>query len=153
MKSILFVCTGNICRSPTADAIFRKLVKENGLKIEVDSAGTHGYHIGDPPDPRTIKTALQYGIDMSPLRARKLELSDFSKFDTLIAMDNSHLSMMTKIAPPSTHHKIELFLNSLEGFENQDTPDPYYGDIRGFDDVFHLINKGCTALLKKIQQI
>ena len=144
MKSILFVCTGNICRSPSADAIMRHLVEKQGKDILIDSCGTHGYHVGEPPDSRSIDIAAQNGIEMSFLRARKLEQQDFEKFDALIAMDNGHLATMQSLCPPEYKHKLSLFLN-----DNQDVPDPYYGSMQNFEDVFDLIYQGCEALLTK----
>lgn len=150
MQSILFVCTGNICRSPTADGIFRQLVLDRKLNITVDSAGTHGYHIGDAPDRRTMQTAKARGIDLSPLRARKLVREDFDQFDLLLAMDNGHLGMMQAMASTPAHQeKIALFLDILDTRQGQDVPDPYYGGAQGFEDVYDLVYAGCEAWLER----
>lgn len=128
----------------------RDLCAKQGLDFLVDSAGTHGYHIGDPPDHRSIQIARQNSVDMSSLRARKLAADDFSRFDTLIAMDNGHLKIMQMLAPSGTAHKVSLFLDVLDDYAGQDVPDPYYGDIKGFEDVFSLIHRGCEAWLKQL---
>lgn len=150
MKSILFVCTGNICRSPTADAILRHLVKEEGLDITVDSAGTHAYHVGEQPDDRTIKTAQSQGIEMSDLRARKLQKSDFDKFDCLIAMDNGHLQAMKQLAKQHHQNKLHLFLDFTTEHKGKDVPDPYYGTQKDFNHVYSIVFKGCKNILNSI---
>ena len=147
MKFVLFVCTGNICRSPTADAILRHLVDKQNLDVLIDSVGTHGYHVGEQPDHRAIEVAAKSGVEMSFLQARKLEQKDFEKFDHLFAMDNGHLSSMKTLCPPEHAHKLHLFLDSLAGHEGQDVPDPYYGSMRDFEEAFDLIYRGCEALL------
>ena len=150
MKSVLFVCTGNICRSPTADAVFRQLVKEVGRDILIDSVGMHGYHVGEAPDHRAIEIAADKGIEMEFLTARKLDPNDFEKFDLLLAMDNGHLSSMQNLCPPEHAHKLRLFLDTLEGHEGQDVPDPYYGSMQNFKTTFDLIYRGCESLLAEI---
>lgn len=152
MKSVLFVCTGNICRSPSADAIFRHLAEEKSHDILIDSVGTYGYHVGEPPDHRSIEIASGKGIEMSFLRARKLERNDFEKFDILFAMDNGHLETMQSLCPDEYTHKLRLFLDGLEGYEGQDVPDPYYGSMRDFEETFDLIYRGCEALLSDLQK-
>ena len=152
MTSVLFVCTGNICRSPTADAVLRHLAQEQKLNYTIDSAGTHGYHIGEQPDPRTMQTAHSNGINMTMLRARKLQKADFENFDYLIAMDNGHLNTMQKIAPKEHHRKIHLFLDFTESYKGQDVPDPYYGEQNGFDHVFALVKEGCGKILESLNQ-
>ena len=147
MKSILFVCTGNICRSPSADAILRHLAEERNLDLLIDSVGTHGYHVGERPDHRSMEVAASKGIEMSFLKARKLEQNDFEKFDCLVAMDNGHLSTMKNLCPSEHDHKLHLFLDYLEGHEGMDVPDPYYGSMRDFEEAFDLIYQGCQALL------
>lgn len=150
MKSFLFVCTGNICRSPTADAIFRHLTEKEGRDILIDSVGTHGYHVGEAPDPRAIEIASDKGIEMEFLTARKLSSHDFEKFDFLLAMDNGHLATMQNLCPPEHAQKLRLFLDMLDGHEGQDVPDPYYGSMQDFKDTFDLIYRGCEALLDEI---
>jgi protein-tyrosine phosphatase len=140
---ILFVCTGNICRSPTAEAVFRHQVLEAGLdgRFQIDSAGTHGYHIGDPPDSRAIATALQRGVDMRGLKARKVRPDDFRAFHHVYAMDRGHHGLLMAFAPLPPFGELSLFL------ENTDVPDPYYGTSKDFEDVYDLIEKGSAALL------
>ena len=150
MKSVLFVCTGNICRSPTADAVFRHLVEKEGRDILIDSVGTHGYHVGEPPDHRAIDVASDKGIEMDLLTARKLNADDFEKFDLLFAMDNGHLASMQNLCPPEHAHKLRLFLDTLDGYEGMDVPDPYYGSMQDFKTTFDLIYRGCEALLAEI---
>lgn len=144
---VLFVCTGNICRSPTAEAVFRHLVKAVGLedRFIVDSAGTHGYHIGDPPDPRSIAAAVKRGIDMRPLRARKVEEADFSRFHYILAMDGGHQRILSRFSAQPPYGTLGLFLG--EG----DVPDPYYGALKGFEDVYDLIEGRCNRLLSDIR--
>jgi protein-tyrosine phosphatase len=146
---ILFVYTGNICRSPTAEAVFRDLVRKSGLedRFHIDSAGTQGYHTGDPPDPRAIALALERGIDMREIRARKVTAGDFAKFHHVYAMDSGHKSFLTTFAPVFPYGKLGLFL------EEGDVPDPYYGTRRDFEEVFDMIDKGSTKLLKDLRKI
>lgn len=154
MTSCLFVCTGNICRSPTAEAVFIHLVKRKfpdiTQEITTDSAGTHGYHIGEPPDKRARDIASKHGVDMSYIRARKFDIKDFDRFDYIFAMDNSHYTYLKGKGPKESEHKIHLFLDFLEGFEGADVPDPYYGGLDGFEQVFRLINDGCEAIISAI---
>src|SRR6478672_5503423 len=113
--SVLFVCTGNICRSPTAEGILRKRVEELGLEVVVDSAGTHGYHVGDAPDPRSIKAAARRGYDISRLKGRKLSSDDFERFDFVVALDDEHMRLMRRNCPPELQHK----LHEMMGFASQ----------------------------------
>jgi protein-tyrosine phosphatase len=142
---ILFVCTGNICRSPTAEGVMRTLLESAGLgrQIEVDSAGTHGYHIGELPDPRTQKAALRRGYDLSALRARKVALEDFTRFDHVLAMDAGHLHLLRRVCPPEHHAKLSLFLH-------KDVPDPYYGDAKDFERVLDLAEEGARAWIARL---
>lgn len=152
MYKVLFVCTGNICRSPTAEGVFRALAKQAGVaeKMLVDSAGTHGYHEGEPPDGRSIITAKQNGIDLSGQAARRLRLDDFTEFDLILAMAQSHYDFMERIRPEGSKAELALFLNFLPGFEHQDVPDPWFGHEDGFQHVFDLVHSGCEVLLDHV---
>lgn len=148
MTSVLFVCTGNICRSPTADGMLRKLIKDAGISnISVDSCGMTGYHIGERPDHRTCQIAKQRGLDLTHLRARRIEKDDIEMFDYLLAMDKGHLSELKAFFPQEHHDKIHMFMSFADGDNPRDVPDPYYGGIKGFDDVFDMVEEGCLALL------
>lgn len=152
MKSVLFVCTGNICRSPTADGIFRQMVAAAGLdgRVRVDSAGTHGYHIGDPPDPRTVQAARVRGYDLAALRARKLVAGDFQDFDLILAMDRGHLEIMQRLAPTGSPAQLSLFTRFAPApYTDRDVPDPYYGGAKGFVDVLDMVEAGARALLPR----
>ena len=153
MTRVLFVCTGNICRSPTAEGVARHLIATAGLgdRVEVDSAGTHGYHVGEAPDPRTQKAARLRGYDLSGLRARKLEERDFQEFDLLLAMDRGHLESMRRLCPPVYQPRLRLFM-AFDGsgqFEDE-VPDPYYGGPRGFDLVLDMCEHGVRGLLETV---
>ena len=150
MTRVLFVCMGNICRSPTAHGIFREQVRDAGLEAEImiDSAGTHAYHIGEPPDPRSIETAHRYGIDISDLRARQVSTADFASFDYIFAMDRDNLERLLAQCPKNDQHKLRL-MRALAG-EELDVPDPYYGGDSGFDDVFQMLTAASSALLASL---
>ena len=152
MYKVLFVCTGNICRSPTAEGVFRDLAEKAGLadKMLIDCAGTHGYHENEPPDSRSIITAKQNGVDISAQTARRLRMEDFAEFDLLLAMAQSHYDFMEGIRPNDSRAEIALFLNFLPGFEHQDVPDPWFGHEDGFQHVFDLVHSGCEVLLDHI---
>jgi protein-tyrosine phosphatase len=152
MYKVLFVCTGNICRSPTAEGVFRELARQAGVaeKMLIDSAGTHGYHEGEPPDGRSIITAKQNGIDLSGQTARRLRLDDFTEFDLILAMAQSHYDFMSRIRPKGSKAELALFLNFLPGFEHQDVPDPWFGHEDGFQHVFDLVQSGCENLLDHV---
>ncbi|MEC7576342.1 MAG: low molecular weight protein-tyrosine-phosphatase [Pseudomonadota bacterium] len=143
MKSVLFVCTGNICRSPSADGILRHLAQAKGLDLKIDSCGTHGYHIGEPPDHRSIETARAKGVDISALRARKIAPQDFEAFDILFAMDQGHMRILEQHCPPEYRHKLQMFLS-----DESDVPDPYYGSQKDFEHVFALCYKACQDILE-----
>ena len=154
MTRVLFVCLGNICRSPTAHAMFEHLVQEAGLssRIEVDSAGTGDWHIGHPPDKRATATAKARGIDMTHLRARQFCREDFLEFDYVLAMDNSNLSDMRALEPAEHQAHVGLFLDFASRFSEREVPDPYYGGDDGFEHVFDLVEDASRGLLKKIQE-
>ncbi|ENO78959.1 low molecular weight protein-tyrosine-phosphatase [Thauera sp. 63] len=152
MTKILFVCTGNICRSPTAEAVARHFISTGGLDglIEVDSAGTHGYHVGEAPDPRTRKAAQLRGYDLSALRARKLDPFDFQRFDLLLAMDRGHLETMRRLCPEVYRPRLGLFMEYARNSEYDEVPDPYYGGPRGFDVVLDMCEDGVKGLLETV---
>jgi protein-tyrosine phosphatase len=147
-RRILFVCLGNICRSPLAEGILRTLADERGLasKVETDSAGTGGWHQGDPPDQRSIETGRAHGIDISRLRGRKVTANDFNTFDLIFAMDRSNLRDLVRIAPHDSSADIHLFMDFVSG-EKRDVPDPYYGDMQDFESVYAMLATGCERLL------
>ena len=150
---VLFVCMGNICRSPTAHGVFQSLVDEQGLggSIQVDSAGTHSYHIGSPPDLRSQATAQSRGIDLAGLRARRFVTTDFIEFDYLLGMDHANLADMLAIKPDDeVRARAKLMLEYADSFEQQEVPDPYFGD-EGFDLVFEMIDDAARGLLKDIR--
>lgn len=149
--SILFVCMGNICRSPLAEGIFLHLVgKQPGVEgFDVDSAGTGGWHEGDPPDRRSIAVARRHGIDISNQRARKIRPEDFERFDVIVAMDRNNLAELTRIAPPGALERIHLFSNLAHGTA-EDVPDPYYGDMDAFEAVYNMLFAGCSWLAEGI---
>lgn len=152
MKKVLFVCMGNICRSPTAEGIFRNVLESYGLseKVMVDSAGTHAYHIGNPPDPRAQETALRRGVDLSRLRARKVAVEDFQVFDYILAMDRENLHHLQQICPQEAERKLKLFLEYAPDCNELEVPDPYYGGINGFERVYDMIEAASTGLAKDI---
>jgi protein-tyrosine phosphatase len=147
---VLFVCTGNICRSPTAEAVFRKLVADAGLSkaILTDSAGTHGYHIGEPPDPRAQASAAGRGYDLSALRARRVERADFQRFDLIVAMDRGHLAALSRIADSFAAGKLKLMMSYASRFTDKDVPDPYYGGPQDFERVLDMIEDAARGLLE-----
>lgn len=153
MVKVLFVCLGNICRSPTAEGVFRKHVLEAGLedRIHVDSAGTHAYHVGEPPDQRAQETAARRGIDLSTLRGRRATQADLDEFDYVLAMDTENFHNLHAIA--EEHHKprIQLFLEFAPELEDSEVPDPYYGGPSGFDRVIDMIDEAAAGLLQEIR--
>jgi len=147
---VLFVCMGNICRSPTADAVFRQFVKEADVEhmIEVDSAGTHAYHIGHPPDHRSQQAALQRGYRMDDLRARAVSSSDFEAFDYILAMDRENLALLRQRSPKQYNQKIQLFMTyGKNAEEDVEVPDPYYGGQQGFELVLDMVEEASRGLL------
>lgn len=154
MVRVLFVCMGNICRSPTAHGIFAALVKQHALEyeIEVDSAGTHGYHIGNPPDPRAQASALKRGIDLSGLRARRVESIDFEKFDYVLAMDRDNYNHLARLCDARHKTKLRLFMEFAPHLKLHEVPDPYYGGAAGFERVVDMVEAAAQGLLDDIRQ-
>jgi low molecular weight protein-tyrosine phosphatase len=152
--SVVFVCMGNICRSPTAEAVFRHFVESAGLSahIDVDSAGTHDYHIGDPPDQRTQRAARQRGYDMGALRGRQVEAGDFHRFDYVLAMDRGNLAILQNLAPPDSGIQAQLFLEFARHHAESEVPDPYYGSEDGFERVLDMVEDAAQGLLQEIRQ-
>lgn len=152
--NILMICTGNICRSPTAEGVLRHRLQAEGLaaRVTVDSAGTHDYHIGEPPDPRSIRTALQYGVDLRPLRARQVTTEDFRRFDLLLAMDDGHFRALQKLRPQQASGSLRHYLDFAVDAGLREMPDPYYGDQAGFERVFRLCQAATDGLLAHIRE-
>lgn len=144
---VLFVCTGNICRSPTAEAVFRHKVRAAGLesRFRIDSAGTHGYHVGEQPDSRSIATALAMGVDMRDLRARKVSSNDFSGFDYIFAMDSGHFSHLSRF--DNADGRLFMYLT---GTAHSEMPDPYYGSQKDFDLVYRLVEEETERLISRL---
>lgn len=152
MIKVLFVCMGNICRSPTAQGAFEKVVKDAGLEkqIFIDSAGTHAYHVGENPDLRSQSAAKKRGLDLSKQRARKVSLNDFEKFDYILAMDQDNYSSLKLICPNQYLDKIKLFLEYAPEMGSKEVPDPYYGGEKGFERVLDLTEAASQGLLAAI---
>jgi protein-tyrosine phosphatase len=146
---ILFVCMGNICRSPTAEGVFRRMLSQRAphLQIEIDSAGTHGYHVGSPPDDRSVAAARSRGIDLSGLRARAVSTEDFSYYDLILAMDEENLQELRRRAPEVTRNRIRLLMDFAPAALSRTVPDPYYGGPQGFEDVLDLLEEAAEGLL------
>jgi len=152
MVKVLFVCMGNICRSPTAEGVFRHKVEQADLNehFTIDSAGTHAYHVGNPPDSRATEAALKRNIDLSNQRARRVSADDFSAFDYVIAMDESNRDDLLAICPAGYEDRVHLFLDFGNSNETE-VPDPYYGQGRGFEIVLNLVEDASDGLLNQLQ--
>lgn len=152
-KRILFVCHGNICRSPTAEGVARRYLQTRGLahRIEVESAGTHGYHVGEPPDPRTVAAAQRRGIDLGGKRARRVGLQDFETFDLVLAMDRHNFSNLEQVCPPEHRGKLRLFMSYSRRFDTDEVPDPYFGGPSGFDRVIDMVEDAVEGLLEELE--
>ncbi len=150
---VLFVCMGNICRSPTAEAVFRRTVEQAGLGdfIECDSAGTHDYHIGEPPDHRAQNAASRRGYDMSQLRGRQVSPRDFDDFDYVVAMDRRNRSLLEGLCPPGREEKLMLFCDFHADHAGREVPDPYYGGERGFEQVLDLIEAVSASIVDRLK--
>lgn len=151
---VLFICMGNICRSPTAHGVFRDLVAKHGLadSIVIDSAGTHAYHVGSPPDRRAQETAKRRGVDLADLVARRVETSDFDRFDYVVAMDQDNFMSLSAICPDAHVDKIHLFMDFADDMRTREVPDPYYGGPSGFERVFDLVQAASEGLLADIRR-
>jgi protein-tyrosine phosphatase len=151
---ILFVCLGNICRSPSAEAVFRAIATREApeLLIEVDSAGTAGYHIGDAPDSRSQAAARRRGYDMAPLRARVVEPADYERFDLLLAMDENNYTVLRQRAPATYRDRVRLFLDFAPDCGMNEVPDPYYGGPSGFEHVLDLVEEASRGLLMHLRE-
>jgi protein-tyrosine phosphatase len=151
---ILFVCLGNICRSPTAEGVLRSLAAREApeMSIDVDSAGTAGYHVGEPPDARTRQAAARRGYDLAALRARVIEPEDFERFDLILAMDRENLQVLKRRAPAGAHERLRLFLEFAPHVGDEDVPDPYYGGPNGFEEVLDLVEAAARGLLTHLRQ-
>ena len=154
MVRVLFVCLGNICRSPTAEGVFRATVDAAGLAgaIEIDSAGTGAWHVGQPPDSRAQAAARQRGFDLSAQRARQVKSDDFAAFDHIVAMDRNNLATLSAAAPDAARHKMRLFMDFAPGVGEAEVPDPYYGGTDGFADVLDMVEAASVGLLEHIRQ-
>jgi len=154
LVQVLFVCTGNICRSPTAEGVFRALVGREGLvdRVGADSAGTHHYHVGEPPDQRSAAAAAKRGVAIDGLRARQARAGDFDVFDMVVAMDRSHHVELARLCPPGREGRLHLFMHFAPDYAVEDVPDPYYGGSGGFERVLDMIEAGCKGVLEHIRR-
>lgn len=153
MVNVLFVCMGNICRSPMAEGIFRREIARAGLldKVNIDSAGTHSYHVGSKPDQRAQNAASKRGANISGLRGRQVADGDFEKFDYILVMDTANLNNLKRRAPARLHGKLRLLLSYSRKYPNLDVPDPYYGGISGFEENLDMIEDAVQGLIREIQ--
>ncbi len=145
MKKVLFVCTGNICRSPTAEGVLRHLARDANVPIHVESAGTHDYHVGNAPDQRSQQHARGRGYDLSTQRARQVRRRDFEEFDLIVAMDRGHLEILQDNCPEQHQHKLRMLV------QGHDVPDPYYGGAEGFEQVLDMVEAACLGLVSEIK--
>ena len=151
INSVLFVCMGNICRSPSAEAVFRHKAQKQGLSLIIDSAGTVGAHAKEKPDHRAQKVGLERGYSFDGIKARKVTVKDFENFDLILAMDNANLEDLQKIAPDHLQSKAMLFLDFAKNHEESEVPDPYYGGANGFRFVLDLVEDASDGLLAQIK--
>jgi protein-tyrosine phosphatase len=151
---VLFVCMGNICRSPTAEGVFTKLIGEKRLasQFSVDSAGTHAYHVGNPPDARAQQAALKRGVELRHLRARKIHSSDFEHFDYLLVMDDENYSILSQDCPDEHKDKLKYFLDYAPHLGVREVPDPYYGEKLGFERVLDMVEDASLGFLETLQK-
>ena len=151
---VLFVCMGNICRSPMAEGTFRRLAADAGLAddVLVDSAGTHDYHVGEPPDPRAQRAAVGRGYDLSAMRGRQVDPEDFQGFDLVLAMDGVNLRTLQRLCPPEHTRKLKLFMEFHSDSAVREVPDPYYGGNDGFERVLDMVEEASRGLLRHLRQ-
>jgi protein-tyrosine phosphatase len=149
---ILLVCTGNICRSPTAEGVLREMVRKAGLAdaVQIDSSGTHGYHVGEPPDERAQKHALKRGYDLSALRATRVAPTDFERYDWILAMDRGHYELLRRTCPAKHHAKLRLYMSFAPGLGVDEVPDPYYGGPEGFERVLDLVEAAARGVVAQL---
>jgi len=154
MINILFVCMGNICRSPSAEGFFIRTLESSSLKSQVstDSAGTHGYHVGHPPDSRAVETALKFGVDISQLRARKVSAADFEAFDLIIAMDQSNFEDLQRLRPGNSKADLKMMMDYHPEARPNEVPDPYYGGMDGFNTMCELLESATRGLMKEVEE-
>jgi len=154
MTRVLLVCAGNICRSPTAEGVLRRMLREEGIagSVEVDSAGMQGYHVGEAPDRRAQRAAAKRGYDISGLRARQVGAEDFLRFDLILAMDRSCLAALQRICPPGRAAHLGLFMRYATGFDGDEVPDPYYGSSDAFDKVLDLVESAAGGLVASLKR-
>ncbi len=153
MTKVLFVCMGNICRSPTAEGVFRRVAEEARMleSLNIDSAGTHDYHVGKPPDTRAQAAARGRGYDLSSLRARQVSRADFEEFDYVLAMDSDNLRNLERLCPRELRDKLHLFLDFSARYRGMEVPDPYYGGARGFELVLDMVEDASRGLLERVR--
>lgn len=151
MNKILFVCLGNICRSPTAQGIFEYKLRQADLAFELDSAGTGDWHIGRPPDPRSQAFAQRWGVDLSGQRARLVVTEDFQRFDRIFAMDRSNLNDLQRLAPSPSRARVELVMSLAPDYGLEEVPDPYYGGDRGFEQVIDMLSVAADRLIEELK--
>ncbi len=153
MIKVLFVCMGNICRSPTAEGVFRHILRQKKLddQVEVDSAGTHGYHAGEAPDQRTQRAAAVRQYDLSDMRARKVATQDLEYFDLILAMDHNNLGVLKRICPPDKHDRLGLLMSYSKNFDDDEVPDPYYADMEAFRSTVRLLQGAMPGLLERLR--
>jgi protein-tyrosine phosphatase len=153
-RRVLFVCMGNICRSPTAEGVFRKFLQERApeLGVHVDSAGTHAYHVGAPPDPRALRAAERRGVDLRDKRARQIVAEDFAHFELVLAMDEVNRAELLERSPPEYHARIRLLLEFAPRLGRREVPDPYYGGANGFEHVLDLVEEAVPGVLEYLRR-